>query len=133
MATFDDREAIRAVVRDYLEGMIYGQTEKLARAMHPKCMQAGHFDGQYEYFTRDEFIEALGGAAPEKEGTPIVADVISIDMTGDVAVAKVYNECLGTTFTDYLTLIRHEGQWQIVMKAFFDHGGDDAPEGALAA
>ena len=47
-----------------------------------------------------------------------------LDGTGDVAVAKVYDECLGTTFTDYLTLIKHDGQWQIVMKAFYDHSGD---------
>jgi hypothetical protein len=33
----------------------------------------------------------------------------------------VTDDCFGTTFTDYLTLIKHEGRWQIVMKAFFDH------------
>ena len=31
------------------------------------------------------------------------------------------DDCLGTTFTDYLTLIRDEGRWQIVNKAFYDH------------
>ena len=44
-----------------------------------------------------------------------------IDITGDIAVVKVTDECFGTVWTDYLTLIRHEGQWQIVMKAFFNH------------
>lgn len=31
-----------------------------------------------------------------------------------------YDECFGTSFTDYLTLIKHENRWQIVIKAFFD-------------
>jgi hypothetical protein len=121
MTAIEDRQAIRVAVQDYLDGMIYGQDDKLRRAMHPLCMQAGHFNGQYEFFTREEFIASLKSAEPLPAGTPYVADTISIDMAGDTAVAKVYNECLGTTFTDYLSLIRHEGRWQIVMKSFFDH------------
>lgn len=121
MADAKDEEAIRAVIRDYLEGMIYGQADRLQSAMHPLCMQAGHYKGNYEFFPRDEFIEALKSEKMEAPGTPYKAEIISIDVTGDVAVAKVNDDCFGTSFTDYLTLIKHEGRWQIVMKAFFDH------------
>lgn len=121
MTDLDERQAIRAVVQDYLEGMILGEDEKLRRTMHPLCMQAGHLGGRYEFLTRDEFIASIRSAAPEPAGSPIVADLVAIDMAGDVAVAKVYDECFGTTFTGYLTLIRHEGRWQIVLKAFHAH------------
>ena len=121
MAAADESEAIRRVVTDYLEGMIYGQADRLKSAMHPLCMQAGHFKGNYEFYSRDEFIEALKSEQMEEPGTPYKAEVLSIDITGDVALAKVKDDCFGTSFTDYLTLIRHEGRWQIVMKAFFDH------------
>ena len=57
----DERAAIEAVVKDYLEGMIYGQRDRLERAMHPQCMQAGHFDGNYEFFDREAFIRAVEG------------------------------------------------------------------------
>ena len=116
------RDAIEGVIIDYLEGMIYGQPEKLKRAMHPLCMQAGHFRGQYEFFNRDEFIKSLEGETPEKPGTPIRYKIESIDLSGDVVVARVIDECFGTTFTDYLSFIFHEGRWQIVMKAFYDRG-----------
>jgi hypothetical protein len=116
-----DDSAIRRAVTDYLEGMIWGQPDKLARAMHPKCMQAGHSRGVYEFFTRDEFIESLKLEKMEEPGTPYHARIVSIDRTGDVAVARVEDDCFGTSYTDYLTLIRHNGQWQIVMKAFYDH------------
>lgn len=118
-----DRElqAIRAVVTDYLEGMIYGQPDRLRRAMHPLCMQAGHYKGSYEFFPRDEFIEAIGPEKMQPPGTPYAAEIVSIDVTGDVALAKLTDDCFGTSFTDYLTLIKHDGAWQIVMKAFFDH------------
>jgi hypothetical protein len=121
MAAAEEVEAIRRVVTDYLEGMIYGQAERLQGAMHPLCMQAGHYKGNYEFFSRDAFIEALKSEKMEAPGTPYKAQIISIDVTGDVAVAKVNDDCFGTSFTDYLTLIKDDGRWQIVMKAFFDH------------
>ena len=49
-----------------------------------------------------------------------------IDVTGDIAIVKVTDECFGTTWTDYLTLSRDGGQWQIVMKAFYNHAHDRA-------
>ena len=121
MTRQDEVKAIQKVITEYLEGMIYGQPDRLKTAMHPKCMQAGHFNGNYEYYSRDEFIEALKAEKMAEPGSTYTAEVVSIDMTGDVAVAKVTDACFGTTFTDYLTLIKHDGQWQIVMKAFFDH------------
>ncbi|MEQ9258692.1 MAG: nuclear transport factor 2 family protein [Roseovarius sp.] len=121
MSEGTEREAIEAVVIDYLEGMIYGQRDKLERAMHPLCMQAGHFNGQYEFFDRETFIRSLEAEEMQAPGTPYRHEILSVEITGDVAVVKVDDDCFGTTFTDWLTLIRHEGKWQIVMKAFFDH------------
>lgn len=70
MVPYEDIEAIRSVVRLYLEGMIYGQPEKLRRAMHPLCMQAGHDKGRYEFIPRDEFIALAGQEKPQPAGSP---------------------------------------------------------------
>ncbi len=121
MRTTSERNAIEAVVVEYLEGMIYGQRDRLERAMHPQCMQAGHFNGIYEFFDRATFIGSIQGETALTPGTPYRSKLLSIDITGDVAVAKVEDDCFGTSFTDYLTLIKHDNRWQIVMKAFFDH------------
>jgi hypothetical protein len=121
VSTKSERAAIEAVVVDYLEGMIYGQRNRLERAMHPQCMQAGHFSGSYEFFDRETFIRSVEGETALPPGTPYRSDIVSIDVTGDIAVVKLEDACFGTTFTDYLTLIKHEETWQIVMKAFFDH------------
>lgn len=119
-----ERAAIEAVVTDYLEGMIWNDPERLRRAMHPLCMQAGHYKGQLEFYDRDASIEALENEKAEEPGTPFDAEIVSVDITGDVAVAKVTNTCFGSSFTDYLTLIRVENRWQIAMKAFFDHANE---------
>lgn len=116
-----DLQAIRTAVTDYLEGMIYGDDDQIRKAMHPLCMQAGHFNGQYEFFPREEFISAIKPEIRQPPGSPIKSNIAFIDITGDMAIAKVTDDCFGTSWTDYLTLIKHDGQWQIVMKAFFDH------------
>ena len=126
MGRGDDLKAIRHVVTEYLKGMIYGQPERLRNAMHPLCMQAGHDKGIYEFMPRDEFIEAIKAEKPEADGSAFAFDISVIDVTGDIAIVKVTDECFGTTWTDYLTLIRDRGQWQIVMKAFYNHAHDRA-------
>ena len=126
MVPYDDIEAIRKVVRLYLEGMIYGEPEKLRQAMHPLCMQAGHDKGRYEFIPRDEFISLAGQEKPQSPGSAYPAEFQMIDITGDMAMVKLSDDCFGYSWTDYLTLIRHEGEWQIVMKAFYGHGPSSA-------
>lgn len=116
---------IQGVVTEYLKGMIYGQDDRLRGAMHPLCMQAGHYNNQFEFIPRDEFIEAIKLDKKEPEGSTIIFTISMIDITGDIAVAKVTDDCFGTTWTDYLTLIKRDGNWQIIMKAFYDHANDE--------
>lgn len=52
---------------------------------------------------------------------PFAADIAMIDITGDVAVVKLTNTCFGDDDTDYLTLTKPEGHWQIAAKAWFVH------------
>jgi hypothetical protein len=120
-----EREAIEQVIRNYLEGMIYGQYDKLRSAMHPQCNVAGHVEGKYDFLPREEFIKALADYPVEKPGTPITSSIVTLDISGDTAAAKITDDCFGTTFTDYLTFIKDSGQWQIVAKAFYDHNSKD--------
>jgi len=43
-----DRKAILAVVRDYMGGMVFADPAKLTRALHPKYLRIGNFDGGLE-------------------------------------------------------------------------------------
>jgi hypothetical protein len=95
MAAAGEREAIEAVIRDCLEGMIYNQKMKLERAMHPLCMVTGHYLGSYDFMPRDGFIASLSAEKPQSEGTPITSAIVSLDITGDAAMAKVTDECFG--------------------------------------
>lgn len=134
MAWGAEHDAVRAVVVDYLEGMCWGDEAKLRRAFHPGALQVGHFGETYEFFPLEEFIAWLKGEETEAEGSPIIAELLSIEVTGTVAVAKLTDTCFGTDFTDYLVMEKDRpdasGRWQIVTKAYHVHAGRGLPPGA---
>ena len=45
--------------------------------------------------------------------------IVSIDMTGIEAMVKVEDLYLGFRFTDYLSLLKIDGEWVIVNKTFY--------------
>lgn len=126
-----EHDAVRAVVMDYLEGMVWGDATKLRRAFHPGALQVGHFGPTYEFFSAQEFIDWVMAEETQPEGTPVVAELVSIEVTGTVALAKVTDTCFGTDFTDYLVMVKDrpgpEGRWQIVTKAYHVHSGRGLP------
>ena len=129
-----EHDAVRAVVVDYLEGMCWGDEAKVRRAFHPGALQVGHFGETYEFFPLEEFIAWLKAEETAPEGSPIVAELLSIEVTGTVAVAKLTDTCFGTDFTDYLVMVKDRpdasGRWQIVTKAYHVHAGRGLPPGA---
>lgn len=120
-------DAVCQVVRDYLDGMVYGDETRLRRVFHPECIQIGHYQGRFVYETLDQFIAAVKAERVLPEGTPYFNEIVSIDITGDTAMVKVIDDYLDMRFTDYLTLIEHEGRWSIVSKTYYVH-----PEGPAA-
>lgn len=120
-----EHDAVRSVVLDYLEGMVWGDEARLRRAFHPGAIQVGHVGETYEFLSAEDFIHWVLAEKTDPAGTPYIADLISIDVTGTVAVAKVTDTCFGADFTDYLVLVKDQpgsqGKWQIVTKAFHVH------------
>ena len=64
-----------------------------------------------------EFVKAT--PAPSKSDEKYDMRIVSIDMTGNEAVAKVEDLYLGFRFTDYLSLLNIEGTWVIINKTFY--------------
>ena len=118
-------EAIRAVARDYLDGMVYADEARLRSAFHPLAAVVGFNRCRLERDTVDAFVAAVlrdGGPPP---GTPYFAEIVAIDVTGDIAMVKLVDDYLGSRFTDYLTMLKHEGGWVIVHKAYYERPRDE--------
>src|SRR6476661_4032662 len=110
-----------AVARDYLDGMFYADETKLRRAFHPQSLQVGHYRGRLEYDPLDTFIKSVTGGPTSMPGTSYYAEIAVLEVAFDIAVVKVVDDWLGERYTDYLTMLKHDGRWSIVNKAFTVH------------
>lgn len=117
----DAQTQITAALQNYFDGMMYGNKAKLQMAFHEKSFIIGHFDGELSWMSRDEFADFCEAESTLTEGDAYQARIEAIDVAGDAASAKVMNQELGTWYTDFLSLLKIEGQWRIVNKVYFSH------------
>jgi hypothetical protein len=117
-----DEEAIRKVVGYYFEGGTAGDSSIVAKAFHKSAMM---------FFVRDTafmqmpiFPEYLARvAAPRPAGASASRDqtrkeIVSIDIAGTAAVAKLKLTQPNAVLTDYMSLLKINGEWKIVNKIF---------------
>lgn len=120
-ASGNERASIETAVRDYLDGMVYGDAVKLRRAFHPDARVIGHFNGTLEWSSVDEFSAACIAANTLPPGADYFWQIRSLEIEGDTAVVEVVDDYLGIRFTDWLSFLRHDGRWAIVSKLFYAH------------
>ena len=115
-----DTELIQQTVQHYFDGLYHSDVEKLKIAFHPNSQVIGHFQGTLMFNSLEQFLGYVKGTpAPSESGEAYDMKIESIDVTGDEAVAKVADLYMGFRFTDYLSLLKVDGNWVIVNKTFY--------------
>ena len=115
-----DEDAIRRVVGYYFEGGTAGDSATVAKAFHKAAMMFFVRDTQFvqmpifsEYLARVA-APRPAGAAPDQTKK----EIVSIDITGTAAVAKLKLTTANAVLTDYMSLLKIKGEWKIVNKIF---------------
>ena len=57
--------------------------------------------------------------SPKDKGEAARLDIVSLDIAGDTAVARVRDDYLGMTFLDTLSFLKTDDRWQIYNKLFY--------------
>jgi hypothetical protein len=101
-----------------VDGVKYADTERIEKAFHDDWNMTGFYeDGNYRHFDRDQFMELIernrqnAAEFPRYEG-----GIENIMHTGKTAVVKIHLENERVIFTDYISLIKAEGEWKIIHK-----------------
>lgn len=121
-----DEEAVRETIGHYFEGHRTGDGEHFKRAFHPESKLFWVHDGVLQQRTSGEYIARASGSPPDDEGQR-ARRVESIDITGNAAVAKLVLDYPSSYITDYMTLLKIDGRWWIVNKAFTVEAKEDIP------
>ena len=121
MNEIDASVAIEEVIQTYFDGMYESSKSKVEEAFHPNAMIVGHTPNNDLFeSTRDsfgDFVESQKPSAKEK-GEPAYLEVLSIDVAGRTAVARVKDIYMGQTFIDSLSLVRDGASWKIYNKLY---------------
>ena len=120
----DDYDAICKVVQLCTDGEAKGDSGKLREAFHPDARMFGSLAGTREDVPIQELYNEVD-EGPADTGS-YRARVISVNQTGDAAVATVAEEGYWgkVSFVDYFSLARIDGEWKIVCKLFAHTGGE---------
>ena len=119
-ATATDRAAIDAVVKTYLDGLYEGDADKLARAFHPTSALTHMHEGKLQIIPRDAWLEGVRTRpAPKAKNLARHDEVLSVEIAGPtMAFVKLKCAIPPRFFTDQLSLLKIDGQWQVAQKVF---------------
>ncbi|MCL5778946.1 nuclear transport factor 2 family protein [Limibaculum sp. FT325] len=116
MTNAADVAAITEVVRTYATAMTSGDRAELEQVFFENSCEVGHYDGELLWNSRDVFIRMCEEEA-DSSGTAwwMIRD---ISIHGDISVVHVEDDWAGMRFDTILMMLKHDGAWRVMAKAY---------------
>lgn len=112
-----EEAGVRAALDAYLQGHITGLPDGFRRAFQPDTRMLFMRDGKFSKVEIVDYIARAPGKPAEDEAKRRRA-IDFIDIAGDAAIARITLDYPDVKFTDYMTLLKIDGEWRIVSKVF---------------
>ena len=116
MLTGNDEKQITDTVNNYIEGLRDGDAERVAKAFYSTVnLSSLNEDGSLVLTPKDALVELVAsGQVPQNS-----SEILSLEVTNDMAVVKVKIDLPTLNYFDYLTLLRMKtAGWKIVSKTY---------------
>ena len=118
-ARWADEAAIRQTVQYYFDGGKNRDSLTLRKAFHPEARMLFAREGKLVVVPIGEYITRVGSESLKPgEVDSTERKVVSVDVVGDAAVAKLELKRPNALLTDYMSLLKVDGRWLIVNKIF---------------
>lgn len=115
-------EVSRIITDGYAKGILDDNFDTIMTSFHPDATMYGIFDGELlpgSIRNLAGYCEKFG--AGEKTGMIARLDVLDMTTTTAVVRIDIENAPCGSDYTDYHSLIKLDGKWQIVSKLFHQY------------
>ena len=114
-------ESVMAVVKDYFDGLHYGEVSKLRAIFHPDAfLKAPGLRRSLE-----QWLDAVASRPiPEQQGQSYDFKILSIEVIKDQAMVKLECPLFDHFYVDFLGLLKENGRWLIVNKMYTDLQGE---------
>lgn len=116
-AELQEYQAVEAAAMQFVKSVAEGNSAYAKELFVDEAVLFGYLDGQLEHGSIQQFyrnVDTVGGDA----GFKARVDVVALEET--VAVVRVLEENWGgrIDFTDYLLMLKMDGKWRCVAKAY---------------
>jgi hypothetical protein len=110
-------ESVMALVRDYFDGLHYGDVSKLRTIFHPDAyLKAPGLRRSLE-----QWLDAVASRpVPDEQGQSYDFKLLSIEIIKDQAMVKLECPLFDHFYIDFLSLLKENGCWLIVNKMYSD-------------
>jgi hypothetical protein len=115
----DEKAALEKTLLNYLEGGTDGDTTRLIAAFHPSASMkfVDNKTGEFRDVPIATYLDNARKSAGKKSDRK--TKIISYDIDGTAAQAKVEIDFGTGMFHDYFNLLKINGEWKIVSKIFY--------------
>ncbi len=114
----NEEDQVREAINYYFQAHATGNGEYLREAFHPVAKLFFVRDGELAQFTLEEYI-ALFDGSPEEDEDQRVRTIDHIEISGNAAIATITLDYPNAVYTDYMSMLKIDGQWRIVNKTFY--------------
>ena len=120
----NDETRIRETIQTYFDSMYESSAEMVRAAFHPSARITGYLEDGLHEMTVDDFAGFVASQqpSPKAKGESPRLEILSIDVAGSTASARIRDDYLGLAFLDSLSLLRVDGRWSIYNKLFHVEG-----------
>ncbi|HEX8636696.1 MAG TPA: nuclear transport factor 2 family protein [Pyrinomonadaceae bacterium] len=113
-----ETESAKIALNNYLQEQTTGDAEFIRKAFHKDARIMSFRDGKLANLSVEEFAKFFNGKQAKDEAER-KRSIESVEISGTAAIAKIVLDYPTIKFTDYMTLLKIDGEWKIVNKAFF--------------
>ncbi|HYG11035.1 MAG TPA: nuclear transport factor 2 family protein [Pyrinomonadaceae bacterium] len=112
-----EEAAVRQAIEHYFRGHATGDGQHFQKVFHPEAKLFWMRDGKFTQRTSADYIAGASGK-PAPDEAQRKRSIESIDITGNAAVVKVLLDYPTARLTDYMSMLKIDGEWKIVNKTF---------------
>ncbi|MDC8006399.1 nuclear transport factor 2 family protein [Aureisphaera galaxeae] len=111
-----EHNAVKKTLNYYLEGGTNNDFDTLKKAFHETATMKYIREGSYKEVNAIEFFKGVMKPGPKQDRE---TKILSVDVAGVAAHAKLEIRYDKFSFIDYMNLLKVDGEWKIVSKIFY--------------
>ncbi len=113
----DEKELVKIPIENYIKAQATGNGNLIRQAFHKDARIMAFRDGKLINLSVEEFAARFNGKAADDEAKRKRSFEV-IEITENAAIARVTLDYPTVKFTDYMSLLKIDGEWKIVNKSF---------------